>query len=431
MGVAVTGEASAAQEWRKNWTVVLAAGLGFALASVTVYSLGPFIAPLEQEFGWTRAQITSGMTLYSTLGILLSPLVGVAIDKIGPRRIAIGGILAYWAAFSALSLATSSLWLWLGLWLVLAIASAPMKPTTWTASVSSVFDKGRGLAISGMLCGAALGSSITPIYATWLIDTHGWRVAYMALMTSWVAVVGPIVFFFFTSELDRNRLGRRAGGEHAKQEEAAALPGLGWREGILSWKFARLAGAALITTLVIISFVSNLVPIFSASGISRGQSAGIAGLIGVSTIVGRLIGGYLLDRINGGIVGGFSLFVPIVSAAPVLAYPGSASAATAAVLILGFALGVELDCVAYLTTRHFGLRSFGTIFGMISGLLAFASGIGPFLVSYSYDLTGGYKLALQAYIPLSFMASALFFSLGRYPTFGQRPETEATIPQPA
>src|SRR5690606_19489178 len=111
------------------------------------------------------AQITSGMTLYSTLGILLSPLVGIAIDRVGPRRIAIGGILIYWAAFSALSLATASLWVWLSLWFVLAVASAPMKPTTWTASVSSVFDKGRGMAISAMLCGAALGSTITPIFA--------------------------------------------------------------------------------------------------------------------------------------------------------------------------------------------------------------------------------------------------------------------------
>ncbi len=116
-------------------------------------------------------------------------------------------------------------------------------------------------------------------------------------------------------------------------------------------------------------------------------------------------------------MGGISLLVPIMSAALMLVFPGSASAATAAVLILGFALGVELDCVAYLTTRHFGLRFFGTIFGVISGLLAFASGLGPFLVNLSYDITGGYEVALQAYIPLSLVASVLFFSLGRYPVF--------------
>jgi MFS family permease len=205
----------------------------------------------------------------------------------------------------------------------------------------------------------------------------------------------------------------------------AALTGIDWREGLRSWKFIRLAGAAFVTTLVIISFVSNLIPILSSSGISRGQAAGIAGLVGISTIVGRLVGGYLLDRINGAIVGGVSLLVPVISALLVLAFPGSVTVASVAVLILGLALGAELDCVAYLTTRHFGLRNFGTIFGVVSGMLAFATGLGPFFVSLGYDLTGSYTIALQAYVPLSVVASALFFSLGAYPVFAE------TEPQPA
>lgn len=404
---------SALQEWRRSWTVVLAGALGFALSSVTIYSLGPFIAPLEAEFGWSRAQIASGMTLYSIFGILLTPVAGIVIDRVGPRRVALVAILGYWITFSALAMATGSMWVWLGLWFILSIASAPMKPTTWTAGVSSVFDKGRGLAISVMLCGAALSSSLTPIFATWLIDTYGWRIAYVAMMTCFVAVVFPIVWLFFSSAADRARIGSKG----SQAQATAPLTGLHWREGLLSWKFARLAGAAFVTTLVIISFVSNLIPIFSASGIARSQAAAIAGLIGMSTIVGRLIGGYLLDHINGSYVGGVSLLVPVISALLVLSFPGSVMAASIAVLILGLALGAELDCVAYLTTRHFGLRNFGTIFGVVSGVLAFATGLGPFLVNLGYDLTGGYTIALEAYIPLSLVASALFFSLGRYPVF--------------
>jgi predicted MFS family arabinose efflux permease len=409
----------AAQEWRRSWTVVLAAALGFALSSVTIYSLGPFIVPLEQEFGWSRAQIASGMTIYSILGIVLTPLAGVVIDRLGPRRVGLFAILSYGITFCALSLATGSLAVWIALWFLMSFASAPMKPTTWTAGVSSVFDKGRGLAISVMLCGAALSSTLTPIYATWLIDNYGWRTAYVAMMGTFVAVVFPVVFLFFTSAVDRVRMAERDGTADTDAEPAAVLTGLSWREGLLSWKFARLGGAAFVTTLVIISFVSNLIPIFSDVGISRGQAAGLAGLVGISTVVGRLLGGYLLDRINGSIVGGVSLLVPVVSALLVLAFPGSVPVASAAVLILGLSLGAELDCVAYLTTRHFGMKAFGTIFGVISGILAFATGLGPFLVNLGYDLTGGYTIALKAYVPLALLASALFFSLGRYPKFAQ------------
>lgn len=190
---------------------MLAAGLGFALASVTIYSLGPFIAPLEQEFGWTRAQIASGMTLYSILGIGLTPVAGILIDRLGSRRVGLFGIVTYGLTFCLLALATGSLWLWLTLWFLLSFASAAMKPTTWTAGVSSVFDKGRGLAISVMLCGAALSSTLTPIYATWLIDNYGWRTAYVALMGTFVAVVFPVVYLFFTSAVDRVRLAEREG----------------------------------------------------------------------------------------------------------------------------------------------------------------------------------------------------------------------------
>jgi MFS family permease len=409
---ASAAKSGAAQEWRRSWTVVLAGGLGFALSSVTTYSLGPFIAPLEAEFGWSRAQIASGMTLYALLGILLAPLAGIVIDRLGPRRVGLFAIVGYWMTFCLLSLATGSLWVWLGLWFILSLASAPMKPTTWTAGVSSVFDKGRGLAISVMLCGAALGSTLTPIYATWLIDTYGWRIAYVAMISTFAGAVFPVVFLFFSSAADRKRM---AGP--ADEKPAAVLAGVDWREGLISWKFARLGGAAFVTTLVIISFVSNLIPLFSAAGIVRSQAAGIAGLVGLSTIVGRLVGGYLLDRVNGAIVGGVSLLVPAISASMILAFPGSVPVASAAVLVLGLALGAELDCVAYLTTRHFGLKAFGTIFGVISGLLAFATGLGPFLVNLGYDITGGYTISLQAYLPLSLIASVLFFSLGRYPVF--------------
>jgi predicted MFS family arabinose efflux permease len=132
-------------------------------------------------------------------------------------------------------------------------------------------------------------------------------------------------------------------------------------------------------------------------------------------VIGRLVDGYLLDRINGNLVGAVSLLMAVAASAILLLWPGSGPVAAAAVLLLGLSLGAELDCVAYLTTRHFGMRSFGVLFGTISGLLALATGLGPFFVSLTYDLSGTYRLVLLAYLPLCSLAALLFFSLGRYP----------------
>jgi MFS family permease len=409
---------TAAAEWKRNWGVVLSGALGFALASVAIYSIGAFIAPIEEEFGWSRGEITLGLTIVSVMSMALAPFVGLAVDRYGPRRMGIVGVLIFCVNFACLAFTTSSLWTWLSLWFVLGLSSALIKPTIWTTGVSSLFDTGRGFALSVMLCGTALGSTFSPIVATQLIDAYGWRMAYVGLAGFWGLFVIPVVLLLFSSATDRHRVEART-PDSLGQAPLPQLAGLHWREAMPTWKFARLAGAAFIPSLTVVSFVASIIPILSFTGIERSTAAGIAGLVGISTVVGRLTGGYLLDRINGGIVGGVSLLLPIISCVLVLSFPGSVSVAIVAVLVLGLALGAELDAVAYLTTRHFGLRSFGVIFGTISGLLALATGLGPFLVNLSYDFSRSYYPALMAYIPLFLLASALFFSLGRYPVFDE------------
>ena len=86
-------EGSAAAEWRQNWTVVLAACAGMAVAAVISYSSSLFIEPLEREFGWSRAQIMSGHSIASTLAVICAPFMGILVDRIGPRRIGIAAIV--------------------------------------------------------------------------------------------------------------------------------------------------------------------------------------------------------------------------------------------------------------------------------------------------------------------------------------------------
>ncbi|MCB2060535.1 MAG: MFS transporter [Novosphingobium sp.] len=415
--MAIAAEPGAAAEWRQGWPTVLAGALGIALASLTVYSAGVFIAPLEAEFGWSRGEITAGMTFVSVIGMLSAPFAGIAVDRFGPRRLGVFGVLAYCVCFACFSLVNSSIWSWWGMWFILAFSAVFIKPTVWTAGVSSLFVTGRGLALSVMLCGTALSSTLTPIVSTYLIDALGWRQAFVGLAAFWGILVIPAVLFLFTSAKDRERLGATSRAKSALPQAAPMLAGVSVRDGLMSWKFVRLAAAAVVTTLTVVSLVANIVPILSSSGITRNQAAGIAGLVGISTIVGRLTGGYLLDRINGNIVGGVSLLLPVVSCSLLLSFPGSVPIASVAVLVAGLSLGAELDAVAYLTTRHFGMRNFGAIFGTISGLLAFATGLGPFLVNLTYDFAQSYVPVVTAFIPMSLLASALFFSLGRYPTF--------------
>ena len=409
-------ELSVAAEWRRGWGVVLSGAVGMALASTSVYTLGIFIAPLEAEFGWTRAEISAGLTINTVLAVIFSPFIGIMIDRIGVRRLGIYGSIGYCAVFACLAFTGASVWTWWGLWFLLGLIGLAIKPTIWSASVSSMFAASRGLALSVTLCGTALGSSLTPIVGNYLIEHYGWRQGLVGLGAFWAVLVVPVVIIFLTSARDIELKAPAA----VPGEQGAAIPvltGIPVREALRSWRFFRLAAAGFLTCLVIVSFVSTLVPILSSHGFPRQTAANIAGLVGLATIVGRVTGGYFLDRANGNVVGAISVGLAIIPAALFLAFPHSHLISAGAVLVLGLTMGAELDAVAYLTTRHFGMRHFGVLFGTIAGLLALATGLGPLFVNLTYDLARSYDLALMAYIPLSVVAAVLFLSLGSYPRF--------------
>lgn len=408
---------SAADEWRESWPVVLAGLAGIMLFTVHTYSLGVMIAPLEREFGWSRAQISAGPMIVAVCGVVMAPVVGFVIDRFGPRRVGVIGATLLCAALAMLSTATGSIGSWLTLWTVLALIAVFVGPTVWTAAVSSLFHAGRGFALAVTLCGTGLGSSLVPIVSSHLVDWYGWRGAYLGLAAFWGVLTLPLVYFCFSSAIDRRRLASRTGSA-ARPE---ALDGVTAREGFRSIRFVKLAMAAFALTLALSGFIVNLVPILTLDGLPRNTAAAIAGLIGVGAIIGRLCGGMLLDRINGNLVAGVAVTLPIVSSVLLIFLPGQVLVAFAAVLLAGLATGAELDAVAYLVTRHFGLRNFGALFGTISGLLVLANGLGPLLMNYTYDLTRSYQPSLWAMIPICLMSSVLFLTLGPYPGFAASP----------
>src|SRR5690606_3374777 len=108
------------REWRAHWLVVSASIVGIMISQLHLYSLGAMILPLEQEFGWSRAQISSGLLIISIVVCPLAPLMGIAVDRFGPRRIALWGVGFYSMSIALLSLAQQPMWTWWLLWTLLA-----------------------------------------------------------------------------------------------------------------------------------------------------------------------------------------------------------------------------------------------------------------------------------------------------------------------
>jgi MFS family permease len=402
--------AQAWAEWRSHWPVVLSACAAVGMTTINTYSMGLFIDPFEREFGWTRAEITAGPAIAAVMTIVLGPFMGAAVDRMGPRRIGIVGLIALGVLTASLGLCGPSIMSWLGIWTLLALMNVFLLPNVWTAAITGLFSGGRGLALAVTLCGSSIASIVTPLLTYYLIGRFGWRWAFVGLAASWSVIVIPLVLLFFTSARDQERVRQRAPVVSRADRLSIAV-----RRDMLSYRFIKMAIGVLLIAGVVVSFVVSLVPILSWSGISRGQAASIAALVGFSSIAGRLTIGVMLDHLPGRILAAVAVFLPVLSASLLIAAPGSASAATAAVLILGLSLGAELDLVAYLTSRYFDVGNFGFLFGTLAGIVTLAGGGGPMLLSEVYDHTHSYLPGLWAAIPMCLVSASLFLTLGPYP----------------
>lgn len=411
-------------EWRRHGTVVIPSMGGMMLVAVHGYSLGVMMGPLERAFGWSRAEISSGNLIIAIVAVLISPLIGLAIDRFGPRLVAIVGVIVYSVLVANFATVSGDIASWWLRWGLLGIGSASITATVWAAAINSRFDVHRGKALAIALLGTGLSAAFIPALTNALVERLDWRDAYLALAVIFGGIELLLVLLFFRGATDLP--GARARG-------ATILPqtGMTAHEGFRSPAFRKLALAVLVFAITCLALTVNAVPVLEARGLTQRDAAAVAGLLGIGSILGRLGGGFLLDRFDASRVAAISVAVPIAAIAMLLALPGSDLAAGTAMLLLGLALGTEVDACSYLAARHFGMRAFGSLFGTINGVVIFGSGAAPVVANYVYDVAGSYDPVLYATIPLCALAALLFASLGPYPQFDdQAPEPLAPIADP-
>jgi len=403
-------------EWRGNWTLVLAAAAGVSLSAVSSSSLGVMMEPLEQEFGWSRTEISLGTSLVSFIGMALATLTGLAIDRLGARLVALAAAALMCAGIGLMSSVEGELWQWWALWAVVGISASAM-PTVWVASVSSHFVAARGLAVAVALSGSGISTSLVPIIAQHLVEASGWRAAYLALGAIWALLVLPLALLFFRNvRTAPGRSGNSAAAPSAKPD-AGDLPGLTARQGFSSPKFYKLALAAFLSMSAGVALILNLVPVLRSTGLTPTTAASVAGIIGISTITGRIAGGWLMDRMSAGTIAALSSAGAGMLPLLLLLLPGSVAAAAAGVAIYGLMGGAKVPAVVYLASRHFGQRAFGVLYGAVNTMIALGVGLGPLIANFVYDATRSYTPVMWTAVPFLAAAALLYMSLGAYPDF--------------
>jgi predicted MFS family arabinose efflux permease len=416
------GKQTAAQEWRANWTIVMAAMAGLSFASIPHATIGFFMDPLRDEFGWSATGITAGLTIFSVVTLLFTAVGGAIVDRYGARWVGVAGIALCGLSFAAFAFNTGAVWLWLLLWTVYSFSAVGIRTTVWNSAVSSVFDTSRGLALALVLSGLALASIFAPPIARWLIDEQGWRTAYAGIGLGWGGLGFLLVLLFFYDARSRKQQLSTTGTAAAP---AAPPGGLTLGQAFKDHRIVRIGLAIFLASTTGAAVTVFLVPMVTKAGITRTEAALIASLFGVSAFAGKLIAGWLMDRFTTTLIPFAAFALPTVGYFLLWQSPGSLALTSTAALINGFGGGASLPITTYLITRYAGVRHFGKIFGIVSSLLGLAGGLGPLLAGFVFDATGDHAALMLIGAGVALLSGFVVFGLGPYVDYPPEGATEA------
>jgi MFS family permease len=360
-------------------------GIGF-------YSLGLFVQPLQTEFGWSSAAVSTAAT-FEQFGVALSaPLVGLLADRIGVRPIAIASYIAAPLALVLLSRTGPSVTAWYLLWLLVALAGCGTTPAIWARYVSTKFDCARGLALGLMLLGSGCAAILAPALLGPFIASHGWRNGILAMAATMVVVGLPVSLLTARGKVEPLAKGSLRGRFEANRSTMILLV------------------VAVLLGALVAGMIVHLVPMLVDAGAAPAYAAKVAATIGFAVLGTRVVVGYLFDRFHAPYVACVFLLSPV--AAALLLWLGGP--VVLAALLLGLAAGAEVDMLAYFTSRYAHMTNYGATYGVILGLFSFGAGCGPLLFGWSVDLTGNYDVILATTAALLLVVVALIAALGPY-----------------
>ncbi len=418
-GVAAGSPGAALREWRAGWPVVVAGFFGFVLLSLGNMSVGAFMKPVTTDLHWTRSDFSIGLSVYAFVGIVMGPVVGALVDKWGVRLVAVIGSLLVGITFALFATATGAIVPWLILWLLYATANQFIMTTVWTAAIARAFTVSRGLAMSVIMIGSAFAVAVAPLVADFLIREQGWRAAFIIMGLGTGVAVAAICLLALG--------GGRPAAEAAPMAHGAPAAGaaddgpaeMTTGRALRSFAFIKLCIAMFIANFVPLALTIHMIPLLEADGLARESAVLVGGSYGVPMFIGQIIGGIAIDRFSGRLVAAVGFTVMIASLALLMLPADPIAVPITAVVLFGLAIGGLSPLFPYLTSRYFGLKSFGRLFGVLASMSALAFASGPWMAGHVFDLTKSYYWFLGGSIPAIALTILLIVSLGRYPDSGE------------
>jgi nitrate/nitrite transporter NarK len=418
-----------------GWYMVAASVVTNTIFSAAYFQgFGVLILPIERSFGWDRWVVSAAMSLRQLESGIISPAVGFLLDRFSARRLIFWSAVIAGIGFIGLGFTTGILTFFLCFVVISLGASGVSHAVTWPVIISRWFRRKRGLATGLAVTGPIFGSPIV-ILNTQIEEAYGWRVVlfgYGALILVAVTLLSLLV-------RDRPEpYGLRPDGDPPEEGTSSERPtsaALRGTDGGLTlgavlrtkefWLFTSyLSGTFAVNS----AFQIHMIPYFQQDlGFTAAWAAVVMSIVFIISGIGRIGGGYLLDRMD------YRVVLAVVAAMMGIALLYLQVVAVRSVwATLPFALmfGVSFGCLVPMRgavgSIMFGTRAIGKVLGILQGGPIAAGVIGPFVMGIIFDLHGNYSVAIWGLIAVSGLMMPVSLAMASPGELARRIEQQAT-----
>ncbi len=389
-----------------GWYILAAAVLLATYNSVLyVYGFTAFMTPIAVSLGWSYAQVSFATSIRGLETGSLDPLIGIAADRWPARRLMLVGITIYALGTICISQATNLAVFYLG-FLIVGLGGAISVTMVPTTVIARWFRQNIGKASGILATGVALGGMFTPLIVK-AIDTFTWQntLVYLALG---ILLLGIPLSFFFRNRPEEYGLLPDGKERTDMKVSSDSDSGVGVREALKMPAFWYIGISTMLQMMAIHAVALHMMPYLTSLGIEKSDAAIAVTTFSIVTAVSRIFFGVVADIFNKRYVLAFSMLLTAVGLVIFQSLDGSSFAL---VIIFAFIHGIgaagAMPLRAPIIREYFGIKKFGTIFGLLAFSLTVGSATGAPVAGWVYDTRGVYSPIWWVYAGLAAIAMVL------------------------
>lgn len=395
-----------------GWVIVACAMCAnFARQGSAVATLSIFAVPMSDEFGWSRTAFSGAVSLGGALGAIISPKVGVIVDRQGAGRVLAIGTLLIGVSALALAWTSSLIWFYVAFCIGRMAFAGPFEIAV-TSAVANWFVRFRARAMSYTALAHSLGLTVLPIVAFVAIDLWDWRAGWLGI-ASLVLVIGVLPNALLMIQRPEDVGLRPYSDRREGTDDDASTSG----KDDLEVSYTRKEASRTPTFWLLIAFSMLIYPVQAGVSlhqaphlIERGVSLAVAATAVSSFSFTAVIGGLVFGHLEGrmGIRWGLSASAALLASGTiVMLYVSGPATAYLSACTFGAGIGGLMTLLPVAWANSFGRRNIGAIRGITLPLQTVAQASGPLLSGVLYDTTGNYDTSLMVFCGSGFAAAML------------------------